>query len=339
MVALDSQVCERFSFMAFICACLVVAIHVQFIPSEHFSPVGFYKGMFGAGVCRAAVPFFFLASGFFLAKHIHEVSWWSDALRKRVKSLLIPFFIWNWVAYIVSAALIVMKNVDSGVSLLSGVPLNPLKVLGLHLVTPLGPLWYVRCLFVFVLLSFAVAWLVRRWPRTLLALTFLFWVSFGGGDWTFAGSGFLRGIFSLEGLFFFSLGMVLMVNENLFCWLTRFSVRNAFGLGIAALFLFGLRYVLLGYFESVVGIRPLAIILMLMSLWGLLQRFERFPKLGSYSFPIYILHGIFLFFLKPAKTLGGGVMSTLLIIIGCIIVTIFVRRCCPRIALIVFGGR
>lgn len=44
------------------------------------------------GVLKFAVPWFFFASGFWYGRRPRK---WSDEMRKRVRSLLVPYFLWN----------------------------------------------------------------------------------------------------------------------------------------------------------------------------------------------------------------------------------------------------
>ena len=46
-------------------------------------------------VCPIAVPFFFVASGYFLGVRAWSgCGWGGNAMRKRIKTLLIPYFFW-----------------------------------------------------------------------------------------------------------------------------------------------------------------------------------------------------------------------------------------------------
>ena len=52
-------------------------------------------GAMGAhGLGKIAVPFFFLASGYFLAGHLDEDGWYGRKVKKRVFSLVIPLLLW-----------------------------------------------------------------------------------------------------------------------------------------------------------------------------------------------------------------------------------------------------
>lgn len=58
--------------------------------------------LFSQGVCRAAVPVFFLISGylFFIRLDDWDYSVWKDKIRKRVKTLVVPYLLWNIIAFV-----------------------------------------------------------------------------------------------------------------------------------------------------------------------------------------------------------------------------------------------
>ena len=82
---------------AALCALLVVAIHVPVDVSrcaEH-SVFGFWLLLFHEGFARAAVPMFFFVSGYLLAGHFGDEKWYMAAIRKRIRTLLIPYVALN----------------------------------------------------------------------------------------------------------------------------------------------------------------------------------------------------------------------------------------------------
>ena len=98
--SVSAGVSARLANMGIVCACLIAVSHS-----------GFYGQMDGAsrwlqqimtwGFGNLPVPFFFLASGYFLAGHAGEAGWWGREARKRVRSLLVPYFLWMvlWSAF------------------------------------------------------------------------------------------------------------------------------------------------------------------------------------------------------------------------------------------------
>ena len=104
--------------------------------------------------CRiAGVGFFFFVSGYFLMKRFEPdklLIWWRDAVSRRLSSIIVPYFVWC-----VMGLLLFKGEVDL------------LKMLGITSVYPTlnSPLWYLKFLFVFVLLSPVVVIPIVHYPR------------------------------------------------------------------------------------------------------------------------------------------------------------------------------
>lgn len=94
MISISPELSSRISVLSFVCACMVVLIHVP-VPSTVGSVGWYLSSIFSYGICLISVPFFLIVSGFFLGRHLDENGWYKNALRKRVKSLLIPYIIFN----------------------------------------------------------------------------------------------------------------------------------------------------------------------------------------------------------------------------------------------------
>ncbi len=85
-LAISQELSQKLANMAFIAALLVVAIHVR-----EGSIIGSFNWhvyqIIVDGFARIAVPFFFLAAGFFLAGHCTGPGWWLRECKKRIKTL------------------------------------------------------------------------------------------------------------------------------------------------------------------------------------------------------------------------------------------------------------
>ena len=154
---------RRLSTLSFVAACLVVFIH-----SVLGGDPADWLGLFEHEIKRytdLAVPIFFFLSGFFLAGHLGEPGWWRREVGKRVGTLLVPYVAWS----LIGAAL--AWGLDPLLWKLSGQGgtgwawpkgYEWLNLFGINVWaerTPLvGVLWYVRSLFVLVLLSPVWAW-------------------------------------------------------------------------------------------------------------------------------------------------------------------------------------
>lgn len=164
--------------LGLLCSILVVAYHVEWPKEVPFSLGWFvYQGI-ADGLARMAVPFFFVVSGFFLARHCGEKGWWLRETRKRARSLLQPFFLWSLAALLVSLLSPVIDGMltkhlaetSSRLPRLADLP----RFFGLDFSRyPLNyPLWYLRCLFVLVFLSPVLEHLVAAVRRPFLAAAF-----------------------------------------------------------------------------------------------------------------------------------------------------------------------
>lgn len=105
---------------------------------------------------QLAVPFFFVFSGyfFFLKSKSWSVSIYADQLRKRVKTLLIPYIFWNIIIVVI---ILVLQITFSFVGQGSNANYTALKTNTIFDVLwglPINiPLWYIRDLMVMVVLS------------------------------------------------------------------------------------------------------------------------------------------------------------------------------------------
>lgn len=184
---------ERISLLRFPLIVGVVLIHAPGIPVVESGgsngvatdgPVSdFFKELIANGIARVAVPAFFLVSGFLL---FHRTQWSASAyrrkLRARVRTLLIPFLIWN---SLVITFFFVAQSVPGLQSFFSGsVPqvagMRPVEVLD-YLVGFTGhpasyPFWFIRDLMVLVVLAPAVHWLATRAGPVTAAVLVIAWV-------------------------------------------------------------------------------------------------------------------------------------------------------------------
>ena len=158
---IDEELSNKISNMGLVCSCLVVLLHV----SQQIHVRGFGADALqycsGHGLGRCAVPFFFIASGFFLAGHMHDHGWWRRECVKRLRTLFAPYLFWNvfhWgfmhLLRIVAGFVGIAFASNIGWKLNLG--LNPLD-------TPQHPhLWFLRTLMISVLISPVFVLLKRR---------------------------------------------------------------------------------------------------------------------------------------------------------------------------------
>lgn len=160
-VEITESVSAKMANMSFFASVLVVLMHAV---GKDKIATGSSVEMFVHWVRNvltfSAVPYFFVASGFFLAGHFFERRWWRNELYKRVRSLLIPYLIW-------AAIGIALGNESFWVSI--GLTLAPPKP---------THIWFLRALMILVVASPIVAFAVRRRSIGILCLLSLLAASF-----------------------------------------------------------------------------------------------------------------------------------------------------------------
>ncbi len=169
-------------FLRFPMATLVVLLHTAALGVGSTHPV--YSTLcivFGRGICRVAVPCFFLISGYLFFSKLDN-QWnteiWLEKLRKRVHTLLIPYLLWNLIAAVAIWAYRWLFSKLHGETYLGfldriiqsrglwddagGLPFD-------------GPLWFIRYLMIFVVAA-PIIWLFLKYLRIwgLLVLTMIF---------------------------------------------------------------------------------------------------------------------------------------------------------------------
>ena len=327
--SISKESSQKIVSLSFLCAVLICAAHVQWTPLDQYGPVlWFCRKCFG----DPALSFFFIVSGFFLARHYEEPGWWWTAIRKRIGTILIPYTVWQFVNAIAWFAIDHRWALRPG-----GFGLNP------FIAPKLVPLWYLRNLMLLVVISPLIFACLKRWGWRVLAWIFAAWLVLAGvmevgvfPDGTRMG-GFLRGTFTLNGLFTFALGAYLAGHP------VTLSRRVGRWCGVAALVLVFARFVLFGLkvpvpFDVVVP----ASLMTLAFVWTHVPAFGLPKALARSVFPIYLMHAIILqtvcrqiFPWSPFTP----VEELLLGIGGSIVISELLHRFLPRVARFVFGGR
>ncbi len=351
---IPSTISIKISKISLICAFFVVCIHCK--------PTGTVGGFtwwvnetFNKGICSIAVPFFFVVSGFFLAKHTHENHWWKREVNKRIKSLLIPYVSWSILYFLYTIPLILIANIIANTSLLRNFPtsLNDwLRILGLDpfYYPYLVPLWFVRCLFLFVLISPIITWTVKK--SKFISFVFLLLIfplgtirglfHFVEGDTLW----FTVGTFSVVSLFYFSLGLHLALyplqNAS-----PKILTYLAGGLWVILLVLRGIASLYVPCLSETFHF--FSIPAGLYFVWQITSSDRRWSfVLTQASFPIFILHMFFLsivgLLIKHAipsieKTLTASLISVMIAFVGSMIVSYFMHKFFSRACHFLFGGR
>ena len=181
----DVQLSRKVTVLSFLAMVCVVTIHSQTVAAlahpAHWNVM--LQRLLGGTLTCWAVPFFFMASGYFYRKTLARLPVerrWLTFVHKKTVGLLVPYVLWAVLGAILASPLILTANVVAHRSLFDntvltgGLNLNCLvSLLGIH-GPPMGnfPLWYVRSLM--LLFALTPVWLVLnrlpKWMRVVMAL-------------------------------------------------------------------------------------------------------------------------------------------------------------------------
>lgn len=322
--------------MSLVCAFLVVARHAGFDGVPGSVPWWMYR-LACFGVCNIAVPFFFIASGYFLANHFEESGWWKREVAKRLRSLLIPMGFWWVILLLWGTPFSIVANKLAGRSLMEALPFADGRIPGI------GILWYLRTLFVFVLASPLIAFLIRRFGKMWLFTSFVGCLGFNLMKFDSALYDFIASLTFCLGLFYFSLG----------CYFRMYGIptfvlsRNRIGLiasiggGLVVLSTYSVDCYAVSY-----TLQELFIPCVLLTFWHLMRNVSFSSRFSACSFPVYLMHygwlipvGIIAKRIPFLDSFSLFLIRWVTAFALSVVCTLFMRRYIPRISRILFGGR
>jgi len=338
---------ELFSFVATV---MVVYIHVKGTDIYGFDR---FVQLLLKGVSGTAVSFFFCVSGYMLAKHVTEEGWWRTAVRRRLKTIVVPYLFWNVTAFAVLSALRLTSNALHHAVLLRNIS-SMWVVLGLDLtqMPENFPLWYLRTLMFYVLICPPFVRIVHksRFLGVMLVVMMFVAESFLG-CWLDVSSpfyGFMRVFLAPSSFGCFLVGIILRA------W--PFSVNRTCSF---TFLLLGFVGVVFGAFCDGYGVplspilsgplTRLPVLLLLSGLWGVAPEKTASQSLVGLAMPIYVEHVIVLSVLGtifnlfiPTPVLQNVVVMLVQVgvcVLICVTMTKFLKRRLPGFSNVIFGGR
>ena len=325
----------------------VVLLHVDIPIDVSSNPMfGLFKYVLVYGLANLAVPLFFLIAGFlFFYKTTFSLAVYKTKLKRRFRSLIIPFFFWN-LAYM--AAIYVIQSIAP--SLLGGRKMIS-EYTAFEFVNSfwnfsgygpgcpiLAPTWFLRDLIVMVLLT-PLFYVLIKYSRgffvLLLAVCYVLGVHVGV-------VGFPRA------WLFFSFGaFVSICGYNLAVVFRKYAEMI---IPIGLLFLVVLiPFQEKGLIYRVYVIVGVCAVLAAMSSWVNRTNFKQWPILSESSFFVYLFHGFYIVPLSvlychivPLNTITGIIGYFAITIIACIIAVLayrLVKYCTPKLCAVITGGR
>ena len=351
---ITDRLSARIANMSLFAALLVVIIHAPF-PSKIGSPTWMLYYFMRYTLGTIAVPYFFLVAGFFIARRYGERNWFGTALKKRVFSLLVPFVLWSTIIASFMPICIIFANAlhSRNLNIMDAFSLvNWFCVFGFDPIEAVIPLWFLRALYILVLLSPVLLRLIDKFPCATLVGFYLIYYLVNPGHvdsniwWipTWWQSFFRHGLLSVEGLFYFTFGAFLFKH--------RIPLKDRDGLLIGAIGLaigfLRMAFIIRGMKEPMPLI-ALSIPCVMIGVWKLVQNVRIPREITSCAFPLYLIHVIFVKVLWLAVSNTGygniaescaGLIASWLFCTVCPIVCISgFRKYLPKVSYFVFGGR
>lgn len=337
---------NKIANLGIVCALLVLFIHLP-IGKDASTSARYVYSLFSHGIGKMAVPFFFMASGYLLAGHFGEEGWHRKALAKRVRTLWLPMVLWSALFFLWGKVVLpVGANLIAGRPLLANVTFLPTwteiaRILAIHPFEEpyLGVLWFVRMLFVLVVISPLLKRLATPWGvLCLYVLQALVGPELGGTPPPLRFT-LLKGVFPICGAAFFCLGMMLRERGS------KLEIPKSHG--VMLLFITLLALVFRGH-PYVARIVPLItwgyVPLLILAAWSLCPA-RKFPDfMIKTAFPVYVMH-MFAITLAKRCVLDLGRYATLYLATGmacffiCIAAAWSMRKAFPKVSAVLFGGR
>lgn len=330
---------------------MVVGIHTAgrwLDDSARGSALWFWETWGYFGVFLTAVPFFFLCSGYFLAGHMAEAGWWRCECMKRVRTLCVPYILWG-LAYAflpfaigLSANLlhgrIAIPQMDFGYRFwIDALGLSPFKLPGNY------PLWYLRTLMIFVVLSPVFRLVIEKLGRWFLLVIFLASLAVGAYRILAPSSRFglfFTECFNIQGLFYFCCGIYGRMNG------VRPPSRGhcialVLGVGVMALSVFGRARFCVNLIPAA---RILFVPLFLFGLWRFVPARPLPNWLTGTTFAVYVMHTMVFLAIRcllpmPVETLVQWFAKWAAGFCASLAIALAMGKCLPKTANVLFGGR
>ena len=337
---------QKIKNMSLLCSLLVVSIHVGWTHENGLSLGWFVYHGIAQGVARIAVPFFFVVSGFFLAQHFDKECWWRREVGKRVKSLVVPFLLWSTITLVATvpisivADIIAHRSFGTSIHILHGT--NWFRLYGLDLTDyPLHvPLWYVRCLFLFVLTGHLFKIGVSRFKYTWIACSFAFLLVCNHLPAENLREFFRMG-YSAAGVFYFSVGVAIQRFR-----LNNSSDRVAIACGSIGLLLLAVKLLFaINAWRGEIVIGKIMLPFLIYFTWHYMPARKLPNWLTTCSFPIFLMHTVLFGYCGvlikhfPTSGLVSDFTEYSVGVFGAIAIACALRRYMPKVADILFGGR
>lgn len=344
---MDTFLSKKIKILSFVTMIMVLYIHsfnftlypLNILPNSSYSFQ--IQIFFSFYICRIAVPFFFILSGYLFLKDINlNAQIYVEKLKNRINSLLIPYIIWVFLwtfFFVVISQLPFLKSYINAPFSISNFSINTVFDI---LKSPICyQFWFIRDLFFLVLIIPFLNFILKRTPILFLLLLFVNLVYFKM-DLLF---------FQLQSVFYFSIGLFLALNANK---LTKISFSIDYK-WVGLFWVLCCFFIPNAIFEYVV---PFTIFIGIIFIWKLYDAinqenrvFKYFYNYSYYSFFLFAFHEPLQVSLKKIgfAILGKNEIASLIlyfiipIIVFLIAVNVgmFLKKISPKFYGILTGGR
>jgi len=310
----------------------------------------FVQTFIADGLARIAVPLFFAISGFLFFRDFRPgTDFFITKIKRRVKTLLVPYLLYSLIClvfYYIMHSIPFTARLFRAERLLTDYSLA--ELLSKWLVWPIpGQLWFIRDLFIFVVLSPLIYRLLSRAGLALLLAVGTVW--FCAGDASIRGDTLLAK--NAEGLLFFCLGAFLVLNRVD----VNTTTRGAGWLWVLWLVLLAVKtHHTVLHHQRFIALHRLSVVVGFLAVWLNYEPIRRVAGrwlywLSLYAFAIYLFHRPMLqVYRRIAQALAGN--SEMLLLAGyfaCVVVAVvvsilmawFLRAIFPVGYSVLVGGR
>jgi len=310
----------------------------------------YLQAFIGDGLARVAVPLFFSISGYLFFRDFEtSTTFYVRKIKSRTRTLLVPYLLFSFIClvfYYVMHSIPYTAKMFQAEKLLT--EYGWLEFSNKLFINPIpGQLWFIRDLYIFVLLSPLFYWLLSRIRGGLLLGLFCIW--FFAGDKSIAGDTLFAK--NMEGVLFFAIGGFLSLNKIDI----KFCAKKPFYIFVVWIILLSTKtYYSVVYHSRFIELHRLTVFVGLLAVWfnydSLKALFGRqLYALAPYAFAIFLFHRLMLQPMRRAvrQIANGSEMGLLAGFFACVVLAVLLSVCMafilrnlmPRVYAVIMGNR
>jgi len=207
---MNNTISQRIKFLNFLCMFLLVFIHGYNLQDDHLftnsivteplTPTSFIEYLLANGLFRFRIPLLMTISGYLLA--YKDKTPYLEVIKKRFRTLIIPYILVSAISilFLLIAEQTFFKSGTEGLWGKRVIDFDAKDYFYRLFVSPIPfQLWYLRILFLFVILYPTIKFCLERFPLSFLISLFILRMSFNNFHGTH--------------IFYFSLGIFLQLNK------------------------------------------------------------------------------------------------------------------------------